>query len=88
MEIIKKNEIDKKGILVEYDAGYISPKDNRHFVNEMSNLTKGQPIIEEPLVVYAVLQKYGVENRNGRVYLLHLRTLHLNHIQNILHLLS
>ena len=45
MEIIKKNEIDKKGILVEYDAGYISPKDNRHFVNEMSNLTKGQPII-------------------------------------------
>ena len=68
MEIIKKNEIDKKGILVEYDAGYISPKDNRHFVNEMSNLTKGQPIIEEPLVVYAVLQKYGVENRNGRVY--------------------
>jgi hypothetical protein len=68
MEILKKNEIDKKGILVEYDAGYISPKDNRHFVNEMSNLTKGQPIIEEPLVVYAVLQKYGVENRNGRVY--------------------
>ena len=24
MEILKKNEIKKKGILIEYDAGYIS----------------------------------------------------------------
>jgi hypothetical protein len=68
MEILKKNEIKKKGILVEYDAGYISPKDNRNFVNEVNKLTQGQPIIEEPLVVYAVLQKYGVENKNERVY--------------------
>jgi hypothetical protein len=68
MEILKKNEVKKKGILVEYDAGYISPKDNRNFVNEVNKLTQGQPIIEEPLVVYAVLQKYGVENKNERVY--------------------
>jgi hypothetical protein len=68
MEILKSNELNKKGILVEYDAGYISPKDNRHFVNEINKLTKGEQIIEDPLVVYAVLQKYGVENRNGRVY--------------------
>jgi hypothetical protein len=68
MEILKKNDIKKKGILIEYDAGYISPKDNRHFVNEVNKLTQGQPIIEEPLVVYAVMQKYGVENRNERVY--------------------
>jgi len=68
MEIIKKNQLNKKGILIEYDAGYISPKDNRHFINEVSKLTEGQPIIEEPLVVYAVMQKYGVENRNERVY--------------------
>ena len=68
MEIIKKNEINKKGILIEYDAGYISPKHNRNFVNEVNKLTQGQQIIEEPLVVYAVMQKYGVENKNERVY--------------------
>lgn len=68
MEILKQNEIDKKGILIEYDAGYISPNDNRHFINEINKLTKGESIVEEPLVVYAVMQKYGVENRNGRVY--------------------
>ena len=68
MEILKKNELNKKGILVEYDAGYISPNDNRHFINEINKLTRGESIVEEPLVVYAVMQKYGVENRNGRVY--------------------
>jgi hypothetical protein len=68
MEILKKNEVNKKGVLIEYDAGYISPKDNRHFISEMTKLTKGEPIIEEPLIVYAVMQKYGVENRNERVY--------------------
>ena len=68
MEILKKNDIKKKGILIEYDAGFISPKDNRHFVNEVNKLTQGQPIIEEPLVVYAVMQKYGVENKNERIY--------------------
>ena len=68
MEILKNNELNKKGILVEYDAGYISPKDNRHFINEINKLTKGGQIVEDPLVVYAVMQKYGVENRNGRVY--------------------
>tara|TARA_B100001287_G_C22685296_1_gene533024 strand:- start:897 stop:1586 length:690 start_codon:yes stop_codon:yes gene_type:complete len=68
MEILKNNELNKKGILVEYDAGYISPKDNRHFINEINKLTKGGQIVEDPLVVYAVMQKYDVENRNGRVY--------------------
>ena len=68
MEILQNNDLNKKGILVEYDAGYISPKDNRHFINEINKPTKGEQIIEDPLVVYAVMQKYGVENRNGRVY--------------------
>lgn len=68
MEILRKNEIDKKGILIEYDAGYISPNNNKHFINEINKLTRGESIVEEPLVVYAVMQKYGVENRNGRIY--------------------
>ena len=68
MEIIQKNEINKKGILIEYDAGYISPKDNRNFVNEVNKLSQGQQIVTDPLIVYAVMQKYGVENKNERVY--------------------
>ena len=68
MDILKGNEVNKKGILIEYDAGYISPKDNKHFINEINKLTRGESIVEEPLVVYVVMQKYGVENRNGRIY--------------------
>jgi len=68
LEILKSNEVKKKGILIEYDSGYISPKDNKHFINEINKLTKGGTIVEEPLVVYAVMQKYGVENKNERVY--------------------
>lgn len=68
MEIIKKNEINKKGILIEYDAGYISPKDNKSFVNEVNNLSEGKQIVSDPLIVYAVMQKYGVENKNERIY--------------------
>ena len=69
MEIIKKNEINKKGLLIEYDAGYISPKDNKNFVNEASELTPGRQFIEDPLIVYAVMQKYGTENKNERIWL-------------------
>jgi len=68
LEILKNNEVKKKGILIEYDSGYISPKDNKHFINEINKLTNGGTIVEEPLVVYAVMQKYGVENKNERVY--------------------
>jgi hypothetical protein len=68
MEILKNGQLGKKGILIEYDAGYISPKENKHFISEVNKLTKGEPIIEEPLYVYAVMQKYNLENRNGRIY--------------------
>jgi hypothetical protein len=56
------------GILIEYDSGYIDPKQNQKFISEIKKLDIGQRIIEEPLVLYAVLQKCNVENRNGRVY--------------------
>jgi hypothetical protein len=67
-DVNKNNELNKKSILIEYDAGYISPKDNREFISEMNKLSRGEKIIEEPLVVYAVMQKYDVENKNGRIY--------------------
>jgi hypothetical protein len=58
------------GVLIEQDAGYIDPRDDRNstFINETKKLTEGKSIITEPLVLYVVLQKYGVENRNGRIY--------------------
>ena len=66
-KILKPGETGH-GILIEYDSGYINPKDNQRFISEIKKLDVGQRIIDEPLVLYAVLQKCGVENRNGRVY--------------------
>ncbi len=58
------------GFLIEQDAGYISPKDsrNKEFISEIKKLDKGQQIITDPLELYVVLQKWGVKNRNGRIY--------------------
>lgn len=58
------------GYLIEHDAGYIDPNEKRNqpFINEMQKLAEGKTIMEEPLVLYVVLQKYGVKNRNGRIY--------------------
>lgn len=54
-----------KGILIEMDAGWISPKDpiNETFLKEQKDLD-----YRNPFEFYAVLQKYGVPNRNGRIY--------------------
>lgn len=58
------------GFLVEHDAGYISPNEprNQPFINEIKKLETGKLVIVEPLIVYVVLQKYGILNRNGRIY--------------------
>ena len=69
LKILKPGELGT-GYLVEYDAGYIDPKDkrNRAFVNEVAKIERKETVITEPLVVTVVLQKYGVENANGRIY--------------------
>lgn len=59
------------GILIEHDAGFISPDEprNQPFINEIKKLDSGNRVaIVEPLIVYVVLQKYGILNRNGRIY--------------------
>ena len=63
MEVLKPGQLGK-GILVEYDAGHISPKDNVKIIKEM----KDRSLQKEPIIFNAILQKYGVENRNGRIY--------------------
>ena len=51
------------GILIEQDAGYISPELNKNIISEGFDLKT-----DKPLLVNCVLQKWGVENKNGRVY--------------------
>jgi hypothetical protein len=65
MKILAPNEIGK-GILIEYDAGYISPTDK--FNSEIIKESKNFLDYSKPFEFYAVLQKYNTPNRNGRVY--------------------
>jgi len=55
-----------KGILVEYDAGYIDPNERRN----LSMIRENRDMLEhsKPFEFYAVLQKYNTPNRNGRIY--------------------
>jgi hypothetical protein len=65
LKILKPNDTGK-GILVEYDAGYISPKDehNSKIIKESKDFLD----YSKPFEFYAVLQKYNTPNRNGRIY--------------------
>jgi hypothetical protein len=63
MKILGPNDLNQKGYLIEYDAGYISYDDNKTYINEMKDLDYTQD-----LILYAVLQKYDTQNKNGRIY--------------------
>lgn len=65
LKILQPNE-SGKGILIEYDAGYISPTETRNV--EIIRESKGMLDHSKPFEFYAVLQKYNTPNRNGRVY--------------------
>jgi len=62
MRILGINDTGK-GILIEHDAGYVSPQENREVIKEMKEMD-----FTKDIVLYAVLQKYGVPNKNGRIY--------------------
>ena len=64
--ILGPNETNKRGILIEYDAGYINPNDkyNSEIIKESKNFLDHS----KPFEFYAVLQKYNTPNRNGRIY--------------------
>lgn len=55
-----------KGILVEWDAGIINPNEPRN--QSIIRESYGQLEHSKPFEFYATLQKWGVPNRNGRVY--------------------
>lgn len=62
MKILGPND-NGRGLLIEYDAGYISPNNNKEILKEMKELD-----FEKDLILYAVLQKYNTPNKNGRIY--------------------
>jgi hypothetical protein len=66
MKILGPNDTGR-GILIEYDAGYLSPneKSNLHLMEQMK---KDMLDYSKPFEFYAVLQKYNTPNRNGRIY--------------------
>ena len=65
LRILKENEVGTR-ILIEMDAGYISPKEERN--NEMIKESNQMLDHSKPFEFYAVLQKYNTPNRNGRTY--------------------
>jgi len=65
MKILGPHDIGIRGFLIEYDAGYVSPNDsnNKQIISEIKNLD-----FQTDLILYAVLQKYDIPNKNGRIY--------------------
>ena len=51
------------GILIEHDAGYINSDLNKNFLNENFELKPNEPVL-----INCILQKWGVKNKNGRIY--------------------
>jgi len=54
---------DGRKLLIEYDAGHVSPEDNKQIIREAREMDFSQE-----LILYAVLQKYDTPNKNGRIY--------------------
>lgn len=68
MRILRPNETGVRGYLLEYDAGVIAPSLNQKFIKEIKEqITTKKFNLKQPYL-YAVMQKYGVENKNGRIY--------------------
>jgi hypothetical protein len=51
------------GILIEHDAGYLDSDLNPKYVNEAFVLKPNEPVL-----INCILQKWGVKNKNGRIY--------------------
>lgn len=64
LRILEANEVGH-GILIEMDAGYVSPSNdfNKRILEQAEKLD-----YRNPFEFYAVLQKYDTPNRNGRFY--------------------
>ena len=61
-KILRAGEIGF-GILIEADAGYVNNDLNPNFINEGFELKENEPVL-----INCILQKWGVKNKNGRIY--------------------
>jgi hypothetical protein len=62
LRILKENE-EGFGIIIDKESGSIGRELNLNLTKSYQKLD-----LSAPLIYYATLQKYGVENRNGRIY--------------------
>jgi hypothetical protein len=51
------------GILIEQDAGYVGHDPSKDILNEGFELKPNEPVL-----IPCILQKWGVKNKNGRIY--------------------
>lgn len=51
------------GILIEHDAGFVTNETDKGYLNENLKLEPNEPIL-----INCILQKWGVKNKNGRIY--------------------
>jgi len=51
------------GILIEHDAGFITNETDKGILNENFELKPNEPVL-----INCILQKWGVKNKNGRIY--------------------
>lgn len=58
-----ENRFNEKMILIEHDAGFLSSELNPTIITEGFVLKPNEPVL-----VNCVLQKWGVKNKNGRIY--------------------
>jgi hypothetical protein len=61
-KILQKDETGF-GILIEHDAGYVNSDLNPQFITEGFVLKPNEPVL-----INCILQKWGVKNKNGRIY--------------------
>ena len=59
MKVLGANETGR-GILIEYDAGHVSPDDNKKIIAEMKDMDFSQD-----LILYAVLQSTTHQIKTG-----------------------
>lgn len=58
-----QNRFGEKMVLIEHDAGFVNCDLNPKFINEAFELKENQPVL-----INCILQKWGVKNKNGRIY--------------------
>ena len=68
------------GILIEHDAGYVGTDLNKNFLNENFELKPNEPVL-----INCILQKWGVKNKNGRIYPKEVLVPQVNEYEQLVH---